>query len=31
MPKPIEGGAAVPDGTRTIVIDPASGAVYRIE
>jgi hypothetical protein len=31
MPKPIEGGAAVPAGTRTIVVDPASGAVYRIE
>jgi hypothetical protein len=31
MPKPLVGAAAVPAGTRTVVVDPASGAVYRIE
>jgi hypothetical protein len=30
MPKPLAGGAAVRAGTRTIVVDRVSGAVYRI-
>jgi hypothetical protein len=30
MPKPLAGGAAASAGPRTLVIDPRSGAVYRI-
>jgi hypothetical protein len=31
MPKALAGGAAAPVGTRTVVVDPSSGAVYRID
>ena len=31
MPKALVGAAAVPDGARTLVVDPSSGAVYQIE
>jgi hypothetical protein len=31
MPKALCGAAAVPDGARTLVVDPSSGAVYQIE
>jgi hypothetical protein len=30
MPKALAGGAAVPVGSRTVVVDPRSGLVYRI-
>jgi hypothetical protein len=31
MPRPLAGAAAAPAGTRWLVVDPRSGAVYRIE
>jgi hypothetical protein len=31
MPKALAGGAAASAGTRTVVVDPSSGAVYRID
>ncbi len=30
LPKPLAGGAAAPAGTRTLVVDPQAGVVYRI-
>jgi hypothetical protein len=30
MPKALAGAAATPAGTRTVVVDPSAGAVYRI-
>jgi hypothetical protein len=30
MPEPLAGAAAVTDGARTLVVDPSTGAVYRI-
>jgi Galactose oxidase, central domain len=31
MPKPLAGAAAVPTESRALVVDPSSGAVYRID
>jgi len=31
MPKALAGGAAATAGTRTVVVDPSSGAVYRVD
>jgi hypothetical protein len=31
MPKPLAGAAAVPAGARAVVVDPSSGAIYRID
>jgi hypothetical protein len=31
MPKPLAGAAAVSTGAGTLVVDPASGAIYRIK